>query len=94
MSKQTLKFNDIVLNKKDYYASKKAIPLNLVKIKNIVIFYRIKHNDESCQHFIGSNYENNTRSLCIILPQMSAYIKYLENGERTCHLKLKMKMFT
>ena len=35
MSKQTLKFNDIVLNKKDYYASKKAIPLNLVKI----IFY-------------------------------------------------------
>ena len=47
MSKQTLKFNDIVLNKKDYYASKKAIPLNLVNINNIVVSYRIYHSDRA-----------------------------------------------
>ena len=27
MNKQTLGFNDIVVNKKDFHASKKAIPL-------------------------------------------------------------------
>ena len=25
-------------------------------------------------------------NLCIILPQMSGWIKYLENGGKTCHL--------
>ena len=31
--------------------------------------------------------------LCIILPQMSGYIKYSENGQKICHLRLKMNMF-
>ena len=34
MSKQTLKFNDILTNKKDFYASKKVIPLNSVNTNN------------------------------------------------------------
>ena len=34
MSKQTLKFNDILTNKKDFYASKKLIPLNSVNTNN------------------------------------------------------------
>ena len=36
MSKQTLKFNDIVVCKKDFYASKKII-LNSVNTNKIVI---------------------------------------------------------
>ena len=47
MSKQILKSNDIVVNKKDFHASKKAIPLNSVNTNNIIISYRIKHGDES-----------------------------------------------
>ena len=39
MSKQTLVFNDIEVNKKDFYASKQAISLNLVNTNNIVISY-------------------------------------------------------
>ena len=42
MSKQTLVFNDIKVNKKDFCASKKAIPLNSVNTNNIVISYRVK----------------------------------------------------
>ena len=52
MSKQTLKFNDIAVNKKDFYASKKAIPLNVVNTNNIVISYRVKHNDDSYKYFM------------------------------------------
>ena len=47
MNKHTLKFNDIVVSKKDFYASKKAIPLNSVNTNKIVISYRVKHNDDS-----------------------------------------------
>ena len=33
------------------------------------------------------------RPLCVILPQMSGYIKHFDNGGKTCHLKLKMRVF-
>ena len=52
MSKQTLKFNDIVVNKKDFHTFKKAIPLNSVNANNIVISYRVRHNDDSYKYFI------------------------------------------
>ena len=37
MSEQTLKFGDIVVNKKEFHASKQAIALNLVKNRKILI---------------------------------------------------------
>ena len=52
MSKQALKFGDIVVNKKEFYASKQAIALNLVNINKIVISYKIKHNDSDFKYFI------------------------------------------
>ena len=92
MNKQTLGFNDIVVNKNDFYASKKAVPLNLVDVNNIVISNRVENNNDTCKYYIGYNYEDKIRPLYIILPQMSGYIKYFENGSNS-HLKLKMKMF-
>ena len=32
------------------------------------------------KYFIGNKGDNIIRPLCIILPQMSGYIKYCENG--------------
>ena len=69
MSKHTLVFNDIEVNKKDFHASKKAIPLNLVNTNNIAISDRIKHNDGSYKYFIGYVHDDGViRPLCIILP--------------------------
>ena len=77
MNKQALAFNDIVVN---LHAFKKAIPLNLVNTKNKVISYRVKHNDGSYKYFIGYLNDNDViRPLCVILSQMSGYIKYFEN---------------
>ena len=90
---QSLVFNDIEVNKKGFYASKKPIPLNLVNLNNIIISKRVKNNNDTSKYFIGYNYEDKLRLLYIILSQMSGYIKYFENGSKTCHLKLKMKMF-
>ena len=37
MSNQTLVSSDVNMNKKDFYNTKKAIPLKLVDINNIVV---------------------------------------------------------
>ena len=42
MIKQTLKFNELTVDKKDFYASKQAIPLNSINKNNIIISYRVK----------------------------------------------------
>ena len=90
MNKPTLGFNDIVVNKKDFHTSKKAIPLNLVNTKNIVVSYRVKHNDDSYKYFIGyTNDDGVIRPFCVILPQMSGYIKYFENGGKNMSLKIE-----
>ena len=94
MGKQTLKFYDIAVNKKEFYASKQAIPLNVINTSNMVVSYRIKHDDDGFKYFIGylRDDDDAIRPLCIILPQMSGYIKYFDNGGKTCHLKLKMNV--
>ena len=87
-SKQTLKFNDIALNKKYFYASKNEIPLNSVNTINIS--YRVKDNDDSYKYFIGYLHDDGVvRSLRVILPQMSGYIKYFENGGKNMSFKIE-----
>ena len=52
MSKQTLKLGDIVVNKKEFYASKQAIALNLVNTNKIAVSHRVKHSDDGFKYFI------------------------------------------
>ena len=90
MSKQTLKFSDIAVNKSEFYASKQATPFNLVNTNNIVVSYRIEHNDDVFKYFIGYLHDDDiTRPLCIILPQISEYIKYFDNGRKNMSFKIE-----
>ena len=83
-------FDDVEINKKDFYDARKAIPLDSVDIGDIVVCNKVKNNETS-KYFIGYlNGIDEISPLCIILPQMSGYIKYFENGGKTCHSKLKM----
>ena len=85
--------NDVEVNKKNFYDAKKAIPLNLVDVNNIVVSNRVKNNNDASKYFIGYMHDIDAVSpLCIILPQMSGYIKYFENGGKNMSLRLKMKM--
>ena len=86
---QSLVFNDIEVNKKDFYVSKQAILLNLVDVNNIVISKKVKNNNDTYKYFIGYNYENKIRQLYIILPQMSGYIKYFENDSKNLSFKIE-----
>ena len=75
MSEKTLKFNDIILNKKEFHISKEPIDLFSVNIDRIVVFDKFEHNNEVFKHFIGYQKGAIVKQLCIILPQMSGYIK-------------------
>ena len=86
MSEKTLKFNDIILNKKKFYNSKKPIDLFSVNINQIVVSDKFKHNKKVFNHFIGYREGKVVKPLCIILPQMSGYIKYFENGSKNKHV--------
>ena len=88
MSKQTLVFNDTDVNKKGFYASKKAITLNLVNVNNLIISKRVKNNNDTSKYFIGYNYEDKIRPLYIVLPQISGDIKYFENGSKNMSFKI------
>ena len=81
MSEQALKFGDIVINKNEFHTSKQASALNLLDANKIVVSDKFKHSHDGFKYFIGYLYDEHViRPLCIILPQMSGYIKYLNNG--------------
>ena len=89
MSGKTLKFDNIVVNKKEFHASQQPIDLNLVDINKIVISDKFKHSDDGFKYFIGYKEGEIVKPLCIILPQMSGYIKYFENGGKNMSFMIK-----
>ena len=45
---------------------------------------KFKHIDGGFKYYIGYKGGEIVKPLCIILPQMTGYIKYFENGGKTC----------
>ena len=87
MSEKTSKFGNIIVNKKEFHASKHAIALNLVDTDKIVISDRFRHSDNGSKYFIGYLDDNIIRPLCIILSQMSGYKKYFDDGGKDMSFK-------
>ena len=80
MTEKTLKFNNIRVNEKKFHMSKEPIYLMSVNIDQIVVSDKFKHSDEGFKYFIGYQEGEIVKPLCIILTQMSGYIKYFEYG--------------
>ena len=89
MSEKTLKFNNIRVNKKEFHKSKQPIDLMSVNVDQIVVSDKFKHNNEGFKYFIGYQEGEIVKPLCIILPQMSGYIKYFENGGKNMSFLIK-----
>ena len=89
MSKRTLKFENFKIDKKVFHKSKQPINLDLINIDQIVISDKFKHSDDGFKYFIGYKGGEIVKTLCIILPQMSGYIKYFENGVKNMSFMIK-----
>ena len=82
MSSQKIKFGDKEVDKKEFYSFKEAIFLDSVDLNKIVVSSKCKINDTTYRYFC--RYLNNDviQPLCVILPQMSGYIKYFDDGQK------------
>ena len=80
MSEKAGEFGNIRANKKEFHKSKESINLDSVNVTQIVVSDKFKHSDGGFKYFIGYNEGEIVKPLCIILPQMSGYIKYFENS--------------
>ena len=80
MSPKTIKFGDKEINKKEFYSSKQAIPLDSVDLDKIVVSNKWKINDTTYKYLCGYLNKDVIQPLCVILPQMNGYIKYFDDG--------------
>ena len=80
VSSRKIKFGDKEIDTKEFYLSKQSILLNSVDLSKIVVSSKWKISDTKYKYFCG--YLNNDvfQPLCVILPQMSEYIKYFDDG--------------
>ena len=69
--------------------SKQPIDLMSVNIDQIVVSDKFKDNNEGFQYFIGYQESEIVKPLCIILPQMTGYVKYFENGGKNMSFLIK-----
>ena len=80
MSSQKIKFGDKKVDKKEFYLSKQAILLDSVDLSKIVVSSKWKINDTTYKYLCGYLNNDVIQPLCVILPQMSGYIKYFDDG--------------
>ena len=89
MSEKTLKFDNIRVNKKEFHKSKQPVNLDLLNVDQIVVSDKFKHNDYGFKYFIGYKEDETAKPLCIILPQTTGYIKYIEKGGKNMSFVIK-----
>ena len=89
MSEKTLKLDNIRVNKKEFHRPNQSIDLMSLNVDQTVIFDKFKHSDDGFKYFIGYQEDEIVKPFCIILPQMSGYIKYFENDGKNMSFLIK-----
>ena len=81
-------FGDIEVSKKIFDENKKCRKLKGVIVDKIIVSNKVKGNNETVKYFIGY-LDESVSPLCLILPQMSGWIKYFENGGKNMSVKIE-----
>ena len=80
MGSRKIKFGDEKVDKKEFYSSKQAISLDSIDLSKIVVSNKWKINDTTYKYSCGYLNNDIIQPLYVIVPQMSGYIKYLDDG--------------
>ena len=89
MSEKRLKFDNIKVNKKEFHKSKQPIDLGLVNLDQTVVSDKFKPSDDGFKYFTIYKEGEIVKLVCIVLPQMTGYIKYFENGGKSMTFTIK-----
>ena len=80
MGSEKIKFWDKKIDEKEFYLSKQAILLDSVDLSKIVVSSGCKISDTKYKYFCGYLKNDVIQPLCVILPPISRYIKYFDDG--------------
>ena len=82
MGLKKIKFGDKEVDKKEFYSSKQPISLDSIDLGKIVVSNKWKINDTAYKYSCGYLNNDIIQPLCVILPQMSGYIIYFDDGRK------------
>ena len=75
MSGKSINFDDKKINKSNFCKNKKLFSLNDIDVNKILVSKKESYGTKSSsKYFIGYNYGDAVRPLCITLPQMIGYV--------------------
>ena len=77
-----LKFGEINIEKKKFHQSKNSIHFNLIDANKISLSVRFELAQKDKYYILYKNVKF-VRPLCIILPQMSEFIKYFDGNRKS-----------
>ena len=80
MNSQKIKYGNKEVDKNEFFSSKQAILLDSVDLSKIVVSNKWEINDTTYKYLCGYLNNDVIQPLCVILPQMSGYIKYFDDG--------------
>ena len=79
MKHEGVYFEENSIIKSAFHKNKKPININEVDIEEMVLSHKKSYGKDSFKYFIGFRHKGNAfpSPLCVKLPQMNAYTKYL-----------------
>ena len=89
-----IKFGDKEINKKEFYANKKAIKLDSVDLDKIIVLNKWRINEATYKYLCGYLNNDVIQPLCVVLPQMEGYIKYFDDGGKNMSFVTDDEKFT
>ena len=89
MTEETIKLNNIRVNKKKINISKNPIDLILINIDQTDVSYKFDYNEASFKYFFGYQKGEIVKPLCITLPQTNGYKIYFEYGGQNMSFFIK-----
>ena len=82
MSGKNIIFNDKKINKTNFYKNKKPTNIDETDVDKILVSKTESYGTKDLlKHFIGYNYNNVIRPLCIKLSQMIGYVKHFDSNK-------------
>ena len=82
MSRKSIIFDDKKINKNNFYKNKKLFKIDNIDVNKILVSKKEPYGKiSSFKCFIGYNYNDNIRTLCIKFPQMIGYAKYFDDNK-------------
>ena len=82
MSGKSINFDDKKINKSSFYKNRKLFSLNDIDVNEILVSKKESYGTKnSLKYFIGYNDGDIIRPLCILLPQMIAYVKHFDSNK-------------